>query len=83
MQLTGISQCTVEQAEPIEVVLKDFYAFLEQHLLFHRPTSNARSFVFCTDGPMDLMGFLRPECRRKGATRRVTEEGKELIEKAV
>ena len=29
-------------------------------------TSGVRTFVFCTDGPMDLQGFLRPECRRKG-----------------
>ena len=29
-------------------------------------TGGQKRFAFCTDGPMDLQGFLRPESRRKG-----------------
>ncbi|CAK9013673.1 unnamed protein product [Durusdinium trenchii] len=65
-ELTGIQQAWVDEADTIDVVLRDFYGFLEEHSLFHRPSEGKRCFSFCTDGPMDIQGFLKRETRRKG-----------------
>ncbi|CAE7356761.1 ERI1 [Symbiodinium sp. CCMP2592] len=68
-ELTGIQQEWVEEADTLDAVLRDFYHFLEERSLVHRPrdrTAQSRRFVICTDGPSDLRQFLEPETRRKG-----------------
>jgi 3'-5' exoribonuclease 1 len=55
IQLTGISQDTVDQAEPFIVVYKEFCEWFASHC----PDEN--ECIFVTDGPWDLRDFIEKE----------------------
>lgn len=66
-ELTGIEQGSVDSADTLDVVLLEFDRFLLDNGLARsdgKPAS--RSFVVTTDGPWDVLSFLRKECQRKG-----------------
>lgn len=68
VQLTGIQQADIDRAPTLDVVLLEFSEFLEEHCLVGWRSERSvkqRLFVICTDGPWDVMKFLRPECMRK------------------
>lgn len=57
VELTGISQATVDAADDLEAVLSTFDDFLKENKI--------DSFTACTDGPWDFSQFLAPEVTRK------------------
>jgi len=67
-ELTGIEQSSVDKAATLDVVLLEFDQFLRQHGLVSAKAGveASRSFVITTDGPWDVLSFLRKECQRKG-----------------
>jgi 3'-5' exoribonuclease 1 len=70
-ELTGIDQGSVDTADTLDVVLLEFDRFLRDHGLTTMKSESAdqarlRSFVIATDGPWDVLSFLRKECQRKG-----------------
>jgi len=67
-ELTGIEQHLVDKAEYLDRVLSELHEFLGTHNMVDKKgdrTSEAPLFVLCTDGPWDVLNFLRPECSRK------------------
>jgi len=62
-RLTGITQATVDAAQPLDAVLEQHKAWMDTH--FH--SRNAR-YVFATCGWWDLQKCLPRECRAKGLT---------------
>jgi len=80
-ELTGIEQSSIEdmdtldgrgkkKVDTLDVVLLEFDQFLLDNGLKEKKTGDAneadRSFVIATDGPWDVLAFLRKECQRKG-----------------
>ena len=57
VELTGISQASVDSASDLKTVLADFEMFLKENRI--------DSFTACTDGPWDFTKFLAPEATRK------------------
>jgi 3'-5' exoribonuclease 1 len=57
VELTGISQSTVDESDDLETVLERFKDFLVE--------KSIESFTACTDGPWDFTKFLYPETKRK------------------
>jgi 3'-5' exoribonuclease 1 len=69
-ELTGIEQASVDKADTLEVVLREFDQFLLNNGLVSAKSAGAnikvsRTFVVTTDGPWDVLSFLRKECQRK------------------
>jgi len=67
-ELTGISQDSIDNADTLDVVLLEFEQFLKANELVspkRGALESAKSFVITTDGPMDVLAFLRKECQRK------------------
>lgn len=69
-ELTGIEQRSVDSADTLDVVLSEFDRFLRDHGLSATKgegteASRLRTFVITTDGPWDVLSFLRKECLRK------------------
>lgn len=69
-ELTGIEQGSVDSAETLDVVLVEFDRFLRDNGLSYTKgegaeASRLRTFVVTTDGPWDVLSFLRKECQRK------------------
>ena len=58
VELTGISQATVDAGKALKTVIDEFQTFLE--------INKIDSFTACTDGPWDFSKFLAPETTRKG-----------------
>jgi len=69
-ELTGIEQSSIDGADTIDVVLLEFEQFLQANGLKDAKSGESsegtRSFVIATDGPWDVLAFLRKECQRKG-----------------
>lgn len=70
-ELTGIEQDFVDKADTLDVVLLEFDRFLRDKGLVATTgdgvvANRMRSFVITTDGPTDVLSFLRKECQRKG-----------------
>lgn len=57
VQLTGIEQSQVQDADDLTTVLKSFSKFLIDNRI--------EKFTPCTDGPWDILKFLGPETKRK------------------
>ncbi len=57
IELTGISQNDVDNADTLDIVLDYFDEFLT--------SNNIIKFTMCTDGPWDFQTFLYPETKRK------------------
>jgi len=70
-KLTGISQEQTDAAEPLDVVLKEFDAWLVERGLID-PVTGAQlgQWAMATDGPWDLNHFTARECDRKGIPER-------------
>lgn len=67
-ELTGIEQASIESADTLDNVLLEFEQFLRNHGLLSAKgdtSGAARSFAIVTDGPWDVLAFLRKECQRK------------------
>lgn len=65
-ELTGIQQRSVDEADTLDVVLKEFDQFLrDKGLVSTNGGAVTKSFVITTDGPWDVLSFLRKECQRK------------------
>ena len=58
VELTGITQSVVDDADTLDEVLDNFHEFLS--------TNCISCFTPCTDGPWDFTKFLAPESKRKG-----------------
>jgi len=66
--LTGIGQGNIESADTLDVVLLEFEQFLKDKGLVPSKAEGAegnKSFTILTDGPWDVLAFLRKECQRK------------------
>lgn len=59
--LTGITQATVDAAQPFPVVLSNFNQWLKKHNL-----GTDHTFAIVTDGPWDLGKFLSEQCTLSG-----------------
>jgi 3'-5' exoribonuclease 1 len=68
-ELTGIEQSSTDKADTLDVVLREFEKFLSDHGLkgqgAERAENATRTFAIATDGPWDVLAFLRKECQRK------------------
>lgn len=64
-ELTGITQAEVDAAQPLDVVLAEFDAWLVERGYLAPDGSPAARFALCTDGPWDLCHFTAAECARK------------------
>jgi inhibitor of KinA sporulation pathway (predicted exonuclease) len=67
-ELTGIDQGSTENADTLDIVMLEFEQFLGSHGLLSPRGDTAgasRTFAIVTDGPWDVLSFLRKECQRK------------------
>jgi len=67
-ELTGIEQDNIESAQTLDTVLLEFEQFLRNNGLVSPKvdaTGSSRTFAIVTDGPWDVLAFLRKECQRK------------------